>query len=188
MKKSIILFILMLIISVLSIFFFLKNQENPYDFNLKSSFKENTTIEDFKGKKLIVYFGYTFCPDICPATLSLLAKILKDINNDNIHLLFISLDLNRDSNINNTDEWLRYFYPKANALIAKDESTLQKLAKRYNVHYQKIDLKDPIMKYTIAHSNEFFLIDENSKFYKSINDLNPQEMLKEIKDFLNLNP
>lgn len=135
MKKNIILFIVIVAI-ILGVIFFLKNHQNSYDFILKSDLKEETTLKDFKGDKLIIYFGYTYCPDVCPATLSLVGKALKQINNPKAHLLFISLDPNRDNNLSNTNEWLRYFYPKADALIAKDEKTLRKITKQYNVQYQ----------------------------------------------------
>lgn len=115
----------------------------------------------------------------------MVGKILKQINNPKAHLLFISLDLHRDNNLSNTNEWLRYFYPKADALIAKDEKTLQKITKQYNVQYQKINLKDSFMGYSIAHSNTLYLIDEKGHFYKEISDLNPQEVLRELRNFLN---
>ncbi|MBC5858220.1 SCO family protein [Campylobacter jejuni] len=184
MKKNIILFIVIVAI-ILGVIFFLKNHQNSYDFILKSYLKEETTLKDFKGDKLIIYFGYTYCPDICPVTLSLVGKALKQINNPQAHLLFISLDLDRDNNLSNTNEWLRYFYPKADALIAKDEKTLQKIVKQYNVQYQKIDLNDSFMGYSIAHSNMLYLIDEKGHFYKEISDLNPQEILRELRNFLN---
>ncbi|MBM0637007.1 SCO family protein [Campylobacter sp. VicNov18] len=174
-----------IIITLSSLVFFINFKQNPYDFNLKSEFKTQTTLKDFKGKKLIIYFGYTSCPDVCPTTLALIAKILKQINNPKAYILFISLDPIADNNLKNTNQWLKYFYPKSYALIPKDESTLKHLAKNYQVLYQKIPLKNSQMPYTIAHSNELFLIDEKGHFYKSINDLNPQELTKELQNFLN---
>lgn len=185
MRKNIFISILLVLAFILALGLFLKIGQNPYDFSLKSSFKEQTTLKDFKGDKLIIYLGYTYCPDICPATLSLVGKILKQINNPNAHILFISLDPNRDNNLNNTNEWLRYFYPKADTLIAKDEKTLQKITKQYNVQYQKIELNDSFMGYSIAHSNMLYLIDEKGHFYKELSDLNPSEVFKELKAFLN---
>lgn len=178
MKKAI------LLIFIIGLFIFILIDKNPYDFNLQSEFKKETTLEDFKGKKLIVYFGYTFCPDVCPATLALIGKELKIINNNEAHILFISLDPARDNNLSKTNEWLRYFYPNADALIAKNEDVLQKLTEKYGVQYQKIDLKDSIMHYSIAHSNQIFLFDKQGKLKKIINDLNPKEIDRELKNFL----
>ena len=69
-------------------------------------------------------------------------------------------------------------------MIAKDEKELEKITKNYGVIYEKIDLKDSFMKYSIAHSNEIYLIDEQGKFQKAINDLNPEELSKELNTFL----
>lgn len=179
MKKILIILVLLFFIIF---YFFPKN--NPYDFSLKSEFGEQTSLENFKGKKLIVYFGYTFCPDVCPTTLALIGKELKQINNPKAYLLFISLDPARDNNITQTNEWLRYFYPNATSLIAKDENELEKITKNYGMIYEKIDLKDSFMKYSIAHSNEIYLIDEQGKFQKAINDLNPEELFKDLNTFL----
>lgn len=51
--------------------------------------------------------------------------------------------------------------------------------------HQKIDLNDSFMGYSIAHSNMLYLIDEKGHFYKEISDLNPQEILRELRIFLN---
>ncbi len=179
MKK---ILVLILLLFFLAFCFFPRS--NTYDFSLKSEFGEQTSLEDFKGKKLIVYFGYTFCPDVCPATLALLSKTLKELKNDEAYLLFISLDPKRDKDIEKTNEWLRYFYANATSLIAKNEKELQKVTKNYGVIYEKIDLKDSFMGYSVAHSNEIYLIDAQGKFQKKINDLNPEEFFKELKSFL----
>lgn len=166
----------------ITLYFFTRS--NPYDFSLKSEFSENTSLEHFRGKKLIVYFGYTFCPDVCPATLALLSKELHKIKNDKAYVLFISLDPKRDGNLTKTNEWLRYFYPNATSLIAKNEKELETIAKKYGASYQKIDLEDSFMEYSIAHSNEIYLIDEQGKFQKTLSDLNPEELSKDLAIFL----
>lgn len=182
MKRNFIFAILVLVLILTSFYFIPKN--NPYDFSLRSEFGEQTTLKNFRGKKLIVYFGYTFCPDVCPATLALLSQTLNKIKNDKAYLLFISLDPQRDKDIEKTNEWLRYFYPHATSLIAKNEKELKKLTKNYGVIYEKIDLKDSFMQYSIAHSNEIYLIDEQGKFQKALKDLNPEELFKDLKAFL----
>ncbi len=179
MRRILVFAILLLFIAFC---FVLKN--NPYDFSLRSELAERTSLENFKGKRLIVYFGYTFCPDLCPTTLALLSKILNEIKSDKAYLLFISLDPQRDKDLKKTNEWLRYFYPNATSLIAKNEEELRKITRNYGVIYEKIDLKDSFMGYSIAHSNEIYLIDEQGKFQKKISDLNPEELFKELKAFL----
>lgn len=164
--------------------FFVSACEKNYDFSLNSEFGK-VSLKDFAGKKLIVYFGYTFCPDVCPATLSLLATELKTFNSQQAFLLFISLDPERDSDINATNEWLRYFYPNATALIASNEQTLTDVANRFGVIYEKVELKDSAMGYSVAHSNEVFLFDERGKLFDIINDLSQRNLHAQLDAFLN---
>lgn len=155
-----------------------------YDFSLNSEFGK-VSLKDFAGKKLIVYFGYTFCPDVCPATLALVSSELKSLENDKAYLLFISLDPERDSDINATNEWLRYFYPNATALIADDEKALSQVAKRYGAIYEKVPLPNSAMIYSVAHSNELYLFDERGKFVEKINDFSQTNLHERLKNFLN---
>jgi len=184
MKK--IFFLVLLILVFYFIYAKFYPAKNTYNFSLKSEFSPKTSLKDFKGKKLIIYFGFTFCPDVCPATLNLIAQELNKIKSNEAFLIFISLDPKRDNNLSKTNEWLRYFYPNSTTLLAENENDLKKITKNYGVIYEKIDLKDSFMAYTIAHSNQIYLIDEKGNFYKALNDLNPQELYKELKFFLNI--
>ena len=164
--------------------FFVSACGENYDFSLNSEFGK-VSLKDFAGKKLVVYFGYTYCPDVCPATLSLVASELRELNAPQAFLLFISLDPERDGDIAATNEWLRYFYPNATALIAPDEKTLADVAERFGVIYEKVILKDSAMGYAVAHSNEVFLFDEKGKLFGSINDLSPGNLHAQLDEFLN---
>src|SRR5476649_1237720 len=57
------------------------------------------TLEDFKGKVVVVFFGYTYCPDVCPTTMGELALIMKELGKDaqRVQVLFITIDLERDT-------------------------------------------------------------------------------------------
>lgn len=100
-------------------------------------------------------------------------------------MLFISLDPERDSDINATNEWLRYFYPNATALIADDEKALSQVAKRYGAIYEKVPLPNSAMIYSVAHSNELYLFDERGKFVEKINDFSQTNLHERLKNFLN---
>lgn len=171
-------------LSLLVALFFFNACGNNYDFSLNSEFGK-VKLKDFSGKKLVLYFGYTYCPDVCPATLSLLANELKELDFKEAFLLFISLDPQRDKDINATNEWLRYFYPNATALIADDEKSLAQIAQNYGVIYEKVLLPDSIMRYSLAHSNEVFLFDEKGKLFNKINDLSKKSLHNSLKAFLN---
>ncbi|HJE65629.1 MAG TPA: SCO family protein [Campylobacter avium] len=179
MKKKLV-FSLVFLLLLLSFYVFYA--QNKYDFALIS--QDNiVSLKDFKGEKLIVYFGYTNCPDVCPATLSLLTSELKK-QDKNPKLLFISLDIEADKDLQKSSEWLRYFYENSVFLLAKNEDELRKISKNYGVHYEKIDMKDSALKYTVAHSNFLFLFDENSNFLGKISNLSQNNLKKELSEFL----
>ena len=180
MNKKI--YLLIFFMFIFSLYFYFQNK---YDFNLISEFKNETTLKDFKNNKLIVYFGYTYCPDVCPNTLYILSNILNDINNSNIKLIFISLDPKRDNNITKTNQYLRYFYKNSDALLAKNNKDLELIAKNYGVIYKRVDLNNSAMKYSISHSNQLYFIDKNGKFVIKVTNLYPEELKEEIKYFIN---
>ena len=152
-----------------------------YDFSLNSE-RGKVGLKDFAGKK-IVYFGYTLCPDVCPATLSLLGTELKALKSE-AQLLFISLDPLRDGDLRATNEWLRYFYPHATALIAADERELAAVAQKFGVIFEKVAMPDSAMRYSVAHSNEVFLFDEHAELVGVINDLSQNSLHNALAEFL----
>lgn len=173
-----------LVFSTLCAVFFVACQQNDdkYDFRLNSEFGE-VGLKNFASKRLIIYFGYTYCPDVCPATLALLSAELCKMRQDNAYLLFVSLDPLRDSDLNATNEWLRYFYPHSTALIAKDETHLAEVARNFGVIYEKVPLPNSAMSYSVAHSNEIFLF-KDGKFYGKINDLSAKNLHEKLAEFL----
>lgn len=178
--KKLILFYL--ILSFITLFINACEQSSKYDFTLLSS-KNEKSLKDFKGQKIILYFGFTTCPDICPGTLALLSSELKNFKNKPL-LLFISLDPVRDNNLTQSDEWLTYFYPNSLFLLPHNENELQKITQNYGVIYEKVPLKNSALEYTIAHSNDIFLFDEKAKLFNIIKDLSQAGLKDSLKEFL----
>lgn len=159
------------------------HSSNKYDFDLESELSKNTSLKDFKGQKLIVYFGFSSCPDICPLTLALLSSVLEKFP-QKPYLALISLDPQRDNNLSANNEWLRYFYPHSTSLLARELKDLEQITKNYGVIYEKIELKDSFMPYSIAHSNDIFLFDEKGKLFKIVKDLSYKNLTKVFEEFL----
>ncbi len=180
MKKS--LFLLGIFLLFLLAIFFFQEKKYKYDFNLLGENNKTYTLKDFNNEKIIIYFGFTNCPDVCPATLSLLSKELKKINKD-VKILLISLDLENDKDIASSTEWLRYFYKNSIFLLSKNEIDLEDLSKRYGVIYKKIAQKDSLLKYSVAHSSYLFLFD-NSNFVERIDNFSSKNLSQRLRLFL----
>lgn len=172
-----------MIIVVVFLFAYKYFEQAKYGFTLEG-INGPVSLKDFKGKKVILYFGYTSCPDVCPTELSMLGKQLDSLKNANkAQVIFISLDPQRDTNVTEATQFVQFFYKPAIALLANAKQ-LKEITKHYGVQYQRVDLKDSYMKYSIAHSGEFYLIDQNGKFLGPIKDLTRANFRKKLKAFL----
>ena len=115
------------------------------------------TGADYKGKVVVLYFGYTNCPDICPATLANLTQMLDKVKSPDVRVLFVSVDPGRDSTAS-LKTYAAAFSPKIEGLRG-DADALAGFARRYRVAYS-VDQGPP---YAVMHSNAVFFFDRNGK-------------------------
>jgi len=136
--------------------------EYARDFALTDHNGQARSIKDFAGKVVVLFFGYTQCPDVCPTTMVELAEIKKLLGPDGERLqgLFVTLDPQRD-----TPEVLKAymanFDPTFLALIPTPEQ-LVALAKEYKTYYKKADGKTPTS-YTMDHSTGSYVYDPQGR-------------------------
>ncbi len=113
--------------------------------------------ETYRGKVVALYFGYTNCPDVCPATLANLTGMLIGWTGRNVLVLFVTVDPHRDTP-KLLDEYAKAFSPQIEGLRGTDNQ-LAGLARRYRVAYS-VDPKSP---YTVTHSNAVFFFDPTGR-------------------------
>ena len=132
------------------------------DFSLTDHDGKPRSLADFKGKVVVIFFGYTQCPDVCPTSLSELAqaKQLLGPDGDKLQGLFVSVDPERD-----TPEvmkaYMASFDPSFLALYAAPDK-LPELAKRFRVYYKRVDGKTPTS-YTMDHSAGSYVYDTQGR-------------------------
>ena len=128
------------------------------DFQLPDHNGQRRSLKDFRGKLVVLFFGYTQCPDVCPTTMAELAEARKLLgkDGDKVQGLFVSLDPERD-----TPEVLKAymtnFDPSFLALRPTPEQ-LPDLAKEFKIYYKKVDGKTPTS-YTMDHSAASYVYD-----------------------------
>ena len=115
------------------------------------------TGADYRGKVVALYFGYTNCPDVCPATLANLAGMLSRVKSPDVRVLFISVDPNRDTP-RALAQYVAAFSPQIDGLSGSDND-LANLARRYRVAYAV----DPGPPYSVMHSNAVFFFDRSGR-------------------------
>ena len=133
------------------------------DFSLTDHNGQARSLKDFKGKVVVLFFGFTQCPDVCPTSMNELAEVKKMLGKDGDRLqgLFVTVDPERD-----TPEVLKAymgnFDPSFLALYTTTPEQLAALAKDYKVYYKKVDGKTPTS-YTMDHSAGSYVYDTEGK-------------------------
>ena len=127
-------------------------------FSLADSEGTQRTSEEFRGKFLLVFFGFTQCPDVCPTTLSEVAQVMDDLGDesDRVQPLFISIDPERDRRLG-LAEFTAAFHPSIVGL-AGDEAQTRAAADSFRIFFARED--DPAAPdgYTMSHSPALYLI------------------------------
>jgi protein SCO1/2 len=121
------------------------------------------TEKDFAGKYTLVFFGYTYCPDVCPATLAVMAAALDRLGPraDRIVPLFITVDPKRDTP-EKMKSYLASFGTRFVGLTGTADD-IAKVAKEYRVYYREHPAENG-GEYTVDHSGVVYLMDPNGKF------------------------
>jgi protein SCO1 len=131
-------------------------------FSLPDQNGKTRTLEDFKGKVVVVFFGFTQCPDVCPTTLAELAQVKKALgpDGDKVQGVFITVDPERDKP-ELLKAYLESFDPGFVALRGSPEQ-LKETAKEFKIYYAKVPGKTPDS-YTMDHTAASFLFDPQGR-------------------------
>lgn len=132
------------------------------DFALTGHDGKPRTLADFKGKVVVVFFGFTQCPDVCPTTMSEMAEVMKQLgpDSDRVQVLFVTLDPERDT-ADLLSKYVPAFDPRFLGLFGDDEAT-KKTAREFKVFYQKVPGKTE-GSYTLDHTAGSYVFDAKGK-------------------------
>jgi len=126
------------------------------DFRMTADGKP-VSAQDYRGKVVALYFGYTHCPDVCPATMANLTDMAAKVASPDVRILFVTVDPERDSDAVMSD-YAKAFTPQAVGLRGSPNQ-LAALARTYRVAYEV--KKGP--PYEVFHSNAVFFFDRDGK-------------------------
>lgn len=131
-------------------------------FRLTDQQGRTVTEQDFRGKPMAVFFGFTFCPDICPTTLGDIMGLMDELgpDADRMAWVFISVDSERDTPQVLAD-YLSAFDPRIRALSGSEER-IAEAARNFRVQYRRVPLAAG--GYTMDHSASVFLLDAEGRF------------------------
>ncbi len=136
--------------------------EYALDFALPDTRGQTTTLADFKGKAVVLFFGFAQCPDVCPTTMAEIAAVKKSLgkDGDRVTAVFITVDPERDTP-QVLKAYMESFDATFTALRGSPEQTAA-LAKYFKIYYKKVDGKTPTS-YTIDHTAASFVFDPQGK-------------------------
>jgi protein SCO1/2 len=133
-------------------------------FALQDGDGKPVTDEDFRGKYMLVYFGYTFCPDVCPTTLNAVAEAMERLGPAaaRIQPLFITVDPKRDTP-RVVKQYVAAFGPGIRGLTGTPDE-IAKVAKEYRVYYAEHPAEAGARDYSVDHSSVLYLMDPKGGF------------------------
>ncbi len=132
-------------------------------FTLTNQHGKRVNLADFRGKVVLLYFGFTFCPDVCPTDLLAIGHAVKSLGKvgDAVQPVFITLDPARDTR-ELLHDYTAAFHPRFVALTGSEDD-IRRIATGYKVYYEKVT--PPGSKtYFIEHTAFTFLLDRNGKY------------------------
>jgi protein SCO1/2 len=132
------------------------------DFALTDHHGKARTLADFKGKLVVLFFGYTQCPDVCPTTMVEMASVMKELGPqaEKVQVLFVTLDPERD-----TQALMAQYVPTFDARflgLYGDAAATAATAKQFKVFYAKVPGTTP-GSYSIDHTAGSYVFDQNGK-------------------------
>ncbi|MEJ5028661.1 SCO family protein [Comamonas sp. MYb69] len=138
------------------------SKEYGQDFSMPDQHGQRRSMADFKGKVVLVFFGFTQCPDVCPTTLGDLAAVKQKLGakGDKLQVIFASVDPSRDTP-EILQAYLANFDPSFLALRGSDEETA-KMAKDFKVYYKRVEGQTP-GSYTMDHTAGDYIFDPEGR-------------------------
>jgi len=133
-------------------------------FELVNHRGESVTQADFAGKHMLVFFGFTHCPDVCPAKLNTISIALEDLGPlaDRVTPVFITVDPERDTP-QRMAEYVSNFSADIVGLTGTPDQ-IKRAAKAYRVYYAKAELENSATRYLMDHSAFTYLMDPNGEY------------------------
>jgi protein SCO1/2 len=153
------------------------------DFSLTDHAGRTRTLADFRGKAVVMFFGYTRCPDVCPTTLSELKAVKEQLgaDGDRVQILFVTVDPERD-----TQKLLAEYVPAFDSTflgLYGDAAATATVAKNFKVFYQIVPGKTP-GSYTVDHTAGSYVFDPQGRLRLFVRHGNASSLVADLRALL----
>jgi len=189
-SKNILATVILILASAVISIIYLKPNNSLQPVKLGGEFQGESidgdvSLSDFKGKLVLLYFGYTSCPDICPTSLTTMKFALNELDDDQlaqIQPIFYSVDPERDS-LQQLQVYSQFFSPLILGMTGSRQQ-IDNAIKEYGAYYRMVDQPDSAMGYTVDHSSKIYLIDQQGEFLGTVSHNNPNQLVERIHSIL----
>jgi protein SCO1/2 len=153
------------------------------DFSLTDHTGKPRTLADFRGKVVVMFFGYTHCPDVCPTTMAELKAVKEQLGGDGkrMQVLFVTVDPERD-----TPQLLASYVPAFDRTflgLYGDAAATAKVAKDFRVFYQKVPGKTPD-DYSVDHTTGSYVFDPQGRLRLFVREGNAGNLVADLRTLL----
>ena len=144
------------------------------------------SLSDLRGKTVLIFFGYTSCPDVCPISLARINACFSAMDNDElerVQALFITLDPERDT-AEVLEKYTGYFHPKIIGLRGEVED-IDAVTAQYGITYSKDPMPGSPLGYSVSHPTDILLLDESGAVVETVpHDTRSKDLLARIRDLM----
>jgi protein SCO1/2 len=151
-------------------------------FTLTDQHGEEVTEQDFAGRYMLIYFGYTFCPDFCPLSLSTMTRALELVPGEaaeQVVPVFISVDPKRDT-VEHLAEYAPLFHPRLVALTGTEEQ-VEEATSAYRVYFKPVE-SEQATDYLVDHSTFIYLMGPDGEYVTHFgHDASAEEMAERLE-------
>ena len=155
------------------------------DFSLLDPDGKVRTLADFRGKVVVMFFGYTQCPDVCPTTLTEMQQVMTILGpqSDKVQVLFVTVDPQRDTAAI-LKQYVPAFDPRFLGLSPADDAALEKVAKDFKIYYKQVPGVSS-GSYTMDHTAGSYAFDPDGRLRLYIKHAQgPETLAHDLKELL----
>ncbi len=154
-------------------------------FQLTTHKGENVSEKSFQKYFKLIYFGYSYCPDVCPGDLQVISSAMDLLNNKahKVQPLFITVDPDRDT-VEQLSGYVPHFHKRIIGLTGTQDQ-IKKVTKAYRVFYSRVEVEDSNLEYLMNHSSIIYFMDKNGDYITHFSHgVSPEKISETISKYL----